>query len=114
MHDCSLRRRAENFLPDGLSRLPLRTDAERIEIADSFSDHPSSYSSTYYAGPRGPALNKVALTDIPSNISGHGNIFSIAALFSTVQPVPPVNNRVAKKMRTYFEMGTDGHRFLCF
>ena len=21
---------------------------------------------------------------------------------------------VAKKMRTYFEMGTDGHRFLCF
>ena len=23
-------------------------------------------------------------------------------------------NRVAKKMRTYFEMGTDGHRFLCF
>ena len=23
-------------------------------------------------------------------------------------------NRVAKKMRTGFEMGTDGHRFLCF
>ena len=23
-------------------------------------------------------------------------------------------NRVAKKMRTYFEMGTDSHRFLCF
>ena len=23
-------------------------------------------------------------------------------------------NRVAKKMRTYFEMGPDGHRFLCF
>ena len=23
-------------------------------------------------------------------------------------------NRVAKKMRRYFEMGTDGHRFLCF
>ena len=26
----------------------------------------------------------------------------------------PTFNRVAKKMRTYFEMGTDGHRFLCF
>ena len=25
-----------------------------------------------------------------------------------------VINRVAKKMRTYFEMGTDGNRFLCF
>ena len=25
-----------------------------------------------------------------------------------------LKNRVAKKMRTYFEMGTDGHRFLCF
>ena len=23
-------------------------------------------------------------------------------------------NRVAKKMGTYFEMGTDGHRFICF
>ena len=22
--------------------------------------------------------------------------------------------RVAKKMGTYFEMGTDGHRFVCF
>ena len=28
--------------------------------------------------------------------------------------VEAVTNRVAKKMRTYFEMGTDGHRFLCF
>ena len=26
----------------------------------------------------------------------------------------PTFNRVAKNMRTYFEMGTDGHRFLCF
>ena len=23
-------------------------------------------------------------------------------------------NRVTKKMVTYFEMGTDGHRFVCF
>ena len=23
-------------------------------------------------------------------------------------------NAVAKKMRTYFEIGTDGHRFVCF
>ena len=106
MHDCSLRRRAENFLPDALSRLPLRTDAERIEIADSFSDHPSSYSSTYYAGPRGPALNKVALTDIPSNISGHGNIFSIAALFSTVQPVPPVNTEIPHAVQQAFNPNT--------
>ena len=29
-------------------------------------------------------------------------------------PSPPPPNRVAKKMRMYFEMGTDGHRFLCF
>ena len=31
-------------------------------------------------------------------------------------PVDPYSaiNRVAKKMRTYFEMGTDGHHFLCF
>ena len=28
--------------------------------------------------------------------------------------IPTSFNRVAEKMRTYFEMGTDGHRFLCF
>ena len=34
--------------------------------------------------------------------------------FLTQTPIMLTKNRVAKNMRTYFEMGTDGHRFLCF
>ena len=34
--------------------------------------------------------------------------------FQVQRKISTENNRVAKKMRTYFEMGTDGHRFVCF
>ena len=38
-------------------------------------------------------------------------VYSITEGFSPILYCRP---DVAKKMRTYFEMGTDGHRFLCF
>ena len=44
-----------------------------------------------------------------------GRILDLSVDISpTIEQSISVFDRVAKKMRTYFEMGTDGHRFLCF
>ena len=81
---------AENLMPGALSRLPLRTDAERINIGDSFSDDPLSYSSTHDAGLRGPTLDNIVLR-IFHLTSVDMQMCPIAALFSTAQSVLRVN-----------------------
>ena len=89
-------------MPNALSCPPLRTDAERIAIYDSFPDDPSSHSSTHYADPCGSTLSNVVLTNIPSNVSRHGNALTIAAVFSTVQPVPPLDTETGYPVQQAF------------
>ena len=67
---------------------------------------------------------KAVLYQVVNASSKHVTLFPVELRLSSLLSVTDrsvlfandirISYRVAKKMRTYFEMGTDGHRFLCF
>ena len=83
--------RAENLMPDALSRLPLHLDTEPTDIVDSSPDDPSSSAPNHYVAPRGPTLHTVALADTPSDERGHKNDTPLATLFLSSPPTLLVN-----------------------
>ena len=66
--------------------------------------------SVHYRDPAG--TGPVVLKVVP--VSDSGAAFSGITRGPTIMRLSFPTNRIAKKMRTYFEMGRDGHRFLCF